>query len=211
MTFAGFPIAALDFYEDLELDNTKSFWEARKQVYLDAVKTPMTALCAELAGEFGAAKVFRPHRDVRFGKDKTPYKTGQGAYVPTGPSTGYYVEVSARGVRVGGGCYETSGARLAAIREGIADDRAGARLDRRLAKARRQGWELGGNRLKTAPRGYPIDHPRIELLRHRSLVLTKQYGFDPVIHTAGLSELVRADWRQLDPVLGWLGEHEESG
>ena len=77
--FRGFPVEALDFYDDLEMDNTKSFWTAHKDVYDTAVKAPMTALVAALEPEFGRAKVFRPYRDVRFAKDKTPFKTHQGA------------------------------------------------------------------------------------------------------------------------------------
>ena len=107
--FAGFPVAALDFYDDLEVDNTKSYWEKHKQTYAESVKAPMTALCAALGPEFGgSAKVFRPYRDVRFAKDKTPYKTHQGAFVAAGPATGWYVEISARGVRIGAGFYEAS-------------------------------------------------------------------------------------------------------
>jgi uncharacterized protein (DUF2461 family) len=67
--FEGFPVAALDFYDDLELDNTKSFWAAHKDVYETCVKAPMAALVAALEPEFGTAKVFRPYRDVRFDKD----------------------------------------------------------------------------------------------------------------------------------------------
>ena len=101
MEFQGFPVAALDFYDDLEVDNTKSFWEAHKHVYAESVRAPMTALCASLEPEFGKAKIFRPYRDVRFAKDKTPYKTHQGAYVGVGPATGWYVEISPRGLRAG--------------------------------------------------------------------------------------------------------------
>ena len=137
MSFTGFPVAALDFYDDLEVDNTKSFWEAHKAVYKESVEAPMKALCAELEPEFGAAKVFRPYRDVRFAKDKTPYKTHQGAFVGAGPSTGWYVEISPRGTRVGAGFYEASGPRLAAIREAMADDRTGRALDRLLSGSRR--------------------------------------------------------------------------
>ena len=128
MTFEGFPEAALDFYDDLELDNTKSFWQAHKAVYDEAVAAPMKALTAALEPEFGAAKIFRPYRDVRFAKDKSPYKTHQGAYVATGPSTGYYVQIGAAGVMVGVGYYEASSARLAVIREAISDDAHGAQL-----------------------------------------------------------------------------------
>ena len=75
MTFTGIPVAALDFYEDLEADNSKSFWTAHKHIYEESVRTPLEALAAELEPEFGSPKLFRPYRDVRFAKDKTPYKT----------------------------------------------------------------------------------------------------------------------------------------
>ena len=116
MDFTGFPVAALDFYDDLEMDNTKSWWAAHKDTYDTAVKEPMAALVTALEDEFGKAKVFRPYRDVRFAKDKTPYKTHQGAFVAAGPATGWYVEVAAPGVRVGVGYYRAEPARLAAIR-----------------------------------------------------------------------------------------------
>jgi uncharacterized protein (TIGR02453 family) len=202
--FTGFPEAALDFYDDLEMDNTKSFWEAHKQTYATAVAAPMKALTAALTDEFGEAKIFRPYRDVRFAKDKTPYKTHQGAFVPRGPSTGYYVQVGAPGVRVGVGFYEASGPRLASIREAIVEKRRGAELEDILATMTSAGWELGGDRLKTAPRGYDADHPRIELLRHKSMSLGKSYGFEPVIHTPELVDRVRADWREAKPFVEWV-------
>jgi len=205
--FEGFPVAALDFYDDLEMDNTKSFWTAHKEVYDAAVKRPMDALVAALEPEFGKAKVFRPYRDVRFAKDKTPYKTHQGAFVPSGPSTGWYVQVGAPGVRVGVGFYEASPARLAAIRTAIAEERRGRQLARIISQLRRDGWELGGDTLKTSPRGYDPGHPRIELLRHRSMTLGRSYGFEPVIHTSELLDLVRADWRAATPFVRWVTEN----
>jgi len=202
--FQGFPAAALDFYDDLEMDNTKSFWEAHKAVYDEAVKGPMLALVTALEPEFGTAKVFRPYRDVRFAKDKTPYKTNQGAYVAVAPATGWYLEISARGVRVGGGIYEASGERLAAFRDAIADDKTGPKLKRILTKLEKDAWEIGGEQLKTAPRGYDAEHPRIELLRHKQLFAGKLYGFEPVIHTPELVDRVRADWRTLKPMVDWV-------
>jgi len=202
--FNGFPVDALDFYDDLEVDNTKSFWDAHKQVYEDAIKAPMTALCAALEPEFGSAKIFRPYRDVRFAKDKTPYKTHQGAFVAAGPALGWYVELSPRGVRVGAGFYEASGARLAAIREAMASNKTGTALERMLTTLEKDGFEIGGDRLKTSPRGYDADHPRIDLLRHRTLVVGRPYGFEKVIHTADVLEVIRGDWRALTQLVTWL-------
>jgi uncharacterized protein (TIGR02453 family) len=202
--FTGFPEAVLDFYDDLEMDNTKAFWEEHKRTYDSAVAAPMKALTAELAEEFGEPKVFRPYRDVRFSKDKTPYKTHQGAFVPKGPSTGYYLQIGAGGARVGVGYYEASSARLASIRDAMADKRRGAELEEILSTLQGAGWELGGDRLKTAPRGYDVDHPRIELLRHKSMTLGKDYGLAPFIHTPELLDHVRADWREATPFVEWV-------
>ncbi len=205
--FDGFPVAALDFYDDLEMDNTKSFWEAHRATYDEAVAAPMKALVGALEPEFGPAKVFRPYRDVRFAKDKTPYKTHQGAFIPKGPSTGYYVQLGAAGVRVGVGFYDATSERLAAIRAAIDDDAHGADLEAVISDLTGAGWELGGDRLKTAPRGYDVDHPRIALLRHKSMTLGKDHGFAPVIHTAALVDQVRGDWREATPFVDWALAH----
>jgi uncharacterized protein (TIGR02453 family) len=204
VSFTGFPVAALDFYDDLEVDNTKSFWEAHKGAYRESVQAPMKALVAELEAEFGTAKVFRPYRDVRFSKDKTPYKTHQGAFVGAAPATGWYVELSARGVRVGAGFYEATGPRLAAIREAMADERTGAELAEMVTAYDAGGWEVGGDALKTAPRGYDREHPRIELLRRKQLFVGRPYGFEEDAIGPGLVDRVRADWRTLRPLVEWL-------
>jgi uncharacterized protein (TIGR02453 family) len=205
--FTGFPVAALDFYDDLELDNSRSFWESHRSVYETAVRAPMTALVAALEPEFGPAKIYRPYRDVRFATDKTPYKTHQGAFVAFGPATGWYVQVSAPGVRVGVGFYEAGSARLAALREAFAHDRHGPEAQRLVDRLVADGWVLGGDTLKTSPRGYAADHPRIHLLRHRSLTLSRSYGFEPVIHTPALLEQVRTDWRAGRPFVEWVATH----
>ncbi len=207
MTFAGFPVAALDFYDDLEVDNTKTFWEEHRHVYDEAVRAPMVALTAALEDEFGPAKIFRPYRDVRFAKDKTPYKTHQGAFVAVAPSTGYYVQVGAPGVRTGVGFYQAPPARLASFREAVDHETFGVGLQRILGRLERQGWTVGGDAVKTAPRGWPADHPRIDLLRHRSLTLGRDHGFEPYVHTAELLERVRADWRAGKPFLDWVLTH----
>ncbi len=206
--FGGFPVAALDFYDDLEVDNTKSYWEKHKATYDNDVKAPMTALVTALAGDFAldgkTYKVFRPYRDVRFAKDKTPYKTNQGAYIAVAPSTGWYVEISARGVRVGGGCYDMTSERLGVFRDAVVDDKRGAQLTRITNKLTRAGWELGGEQFKRAPRGYDPDYKRGDLLRRKALYAGKSYGFEPFIHSPELLDHVRDDWQALRPFVEWL-------
>ncbi|KXO88974.1 DUF2461 domain-containing protein [Tsukamurella pseudospumae] len=210
MSFTGFPEAALDFYDDLEADNSKVFWEAHKEVYKTSVAAPMAALTDELADEFGTAKIFRPYRDVRFSKDKTPYKTHQGAFVGVGPATGYYLQIGAPGVRVGAGFYEASSTRLAAFRKAIDNDLYGPALEQVIAKLRRRGWEIGGETLKTSPRGWDPDHPRIDLLRHKSLTVMRDYGFEEIIHTPKLVPQIRKHWRETSALLDWLVEHGDA-
>lgn len=165
----------------------------------------MQALCDALAPEFGAAKIFRPYRDVRFAKDKTPYKTHQGAFVAAAPRTGWYVELSPRGVRTGAGFYDADSRQLAGIRAGLDDDLRGQRFADILSTLPDR-FEVGGDTLKTTPRGFDADHPRIELLRHKTLFAGHLIGFEPVIHTEEVADMVREDWRALRPLVEWLAE-----
>ena len=114
------------------------------------------------------------------------------------------MQISAPGVRVGAGFYDADAAQLASIRQAIDDPRRGTELERLLADLEGSGWTLGGDKLKTAPRGYDVDHPRIDLLRHKTMALGKDYGFAPVIHTPELLERVRADWREAAPFVAWV-------
>ncbi len=88
MAFEGFPAESFGFYERLEADNSRGFWNAHKGDYQRYVREPMLALADELEDEFGAAQVFRPYRDTRFSADKSPYKNHQGMFVQRVPGTG---------------------------------------------------------------------------------------------------------------------------
>ncbi|HET8994096.1 MAG TPA: DUF2461 domain-containing protein [Rhodococcus sp. (in: high G+C Gram-positive bacteria)] len=202
--FSGFPVSALDFYEDLEADNSKAFWAAHKAVYDDCVRGPMLALLGELEDEFGQGKVFRPYRDVRFSKEKTPYKTHQGGYVATGPGVGFYVEINAAGLRIAGGFYHGSSVQLATFRSAIDDERRGTELETLVRRLTRTGYEIGGDRLKTRPRGFSADHPRIELLRHRALHAGRTDVSPPWLDSARTLDEVRGAWRAFRPLVQWL-------
>lgn len=202
--FTGFPVAALDFYDDLEADNSKAFWAAHKAVYDDCVRGPMLALLAELEEEFGAGKAFRPHRDVRFSKDKLPYKTHQGGFVPVSQSVGYYVEINAAGLRVSGGMFGATPEQLAGYRSAVDHDRRGPELVRAVRRLERAGYEIGGDRLKSRPRGVAADHPRIELLRHRSIFAGRTEVSPPWIDSTRVLDEVRTAWRDFAPLVRWL-------
>ena len=114
MAFTGWPVEAVEFYEGLEADNSKVYWQQHKAVYDRAVKAPMEELLAELAGEFGAGKIFRPYRDVRFSADKTPYKTNCSATVGDG-----YLALSAEEFTTASGLYMAEPAELARYRAAV--------------------------------------------------------------------------------------------
>jgi len=103
-----------------------------------------------------------------------------------------------------------TGTSIAAIRASIDDDRTGPELEQMIKKLEGNGWRIGGHVLKTAPRGYDVAHPRIHLLRHKSLTIGHDYGFEPIIHTPELLEAVRDDWRTLRPFVEWVTAAEEA-
>ncbi|MFI9508775.1 DUF2461 domain-containing protein [Nocardia sp. NPDC052566] len=202
--FGGFPLAGLDFYEDLEADNSKAFWTAHKDVYEQSVLAPMKALVAELEADFGTAKLFRPYRDVRFAKDKSPYKTAQGAVVGTAQGCGWYVQISAAGLFVGGGFYQGSSEQIAQLRATIDDEVRGAELEAILAKLTKAKFTIGGEQLKTKPKGYEADHPRIDLLRHKSLTASKEFGAPSWLDTPRAAKEIRSAWETQRPMIEWL-------
>lgn len=204
--FRGIPVEAFEFYDALTADNTKSWWTAHKAEYDALVRAPMEALLAELAPEFGEGKLFRPYNDVRFAKDKSPYKTHQGAYVPTEDGIGYYVQVSAEGLLVAGGWWSSSSLQLRRYREAV-DSAAGSVLEGALRTAEQAGLTLGGDVMKSRPRGVPEDHPRLELLRHRSVTVERAHGVPSWVSTRRALTQVRAAWRAMTPLVEWLTDH----
>lgn len=202
MKFDGFPEDALLFYEGLEADNSKTYWTDHRQTYEDSVKAPMQALLAELEPEFGAASIYRPYRDVRFSKDKTPYKTAVAA-----SAGGYYVQLSVDGLLVAGGYYDTASDQVERLRRAVDDDVQGTALERIVAALRQGRWEVGGQRLKTRPRGYDADHPRIELLKHRTLIAHRHWEPADWLHTARAKQRVQKAWRDLADLDRWLASN----
>jgi uncharacterized protein (TIGR02453 family) len=199
----GFPEEALVFYEGLEADNTKAYWTDHKAVYERAVREPLDALLAELAPEFGTAKVFRPYRDVRFSKDKTPYKTAAAAVVEGDGSL--YLQLGADGLYVGGGYWHTETDQVQRLRAAVDDDRSGRALQAVLDGL--AGWEVMGERLKRVPKPYAPDHPRADLLVHKTLAAGLRFEPAEWLHTAECGERVAAAWRQVQPLNAWLAQH----
>lgn len=204
--FEGFPAAAFDFYDALADNNNRPWWNEHKDQYTRFVREPLVELLDELRAEFGdEPHVFRPYRDSRFSKDKTPIKDSQGGYIAVEDAIAYYVQVSAAGLMVGGGWYAPEGEQVARYRESV-DGPVGAELERILAKLGKR-FEIDGRPLKTRPKGYELDNPRIDLLRNRMLVVSRLYPVEPWVSTRKAFTRVRADWRAIRPLIEWLADY----
>jgi len=204
VTFQGWPAEALEFYDALEADNSKTFWTAHKSTYEDLVRAPMAELLAELEPEFGPAKIFRPHRDVRFSADKSPYKTSCAASFDRGG----YVQLTAAGLAAGAGVYMMDAPRLARFRESVADDATGAQLEAVIDTLTHQGYSVTSHdQLKSVPRGYAKDHPRAELLRHKGLAAWHQFPLKPWLGTAKARTHLETFYRACTPLQTWLTAH----
>jgi uncharacterized protein (TIGR02453 family) len=201
VAFKGWPAEAIEFFEGLEADNSKAYWTDHKATYQGLVLTPMEELLAELKKEFGEAKIFRPHRDVRFSKDKSPYKTNIAATL----SKGGYVHLSATGFGAGCGYYHLAPDQLDRFRRAVADDRTGKAIVRIVDTAAATGIEVSAHEvLKTAPKGYPKDHPRIDLLRQKGLIFWKEWPAGAWLGTAKAQDRVVELLRASKPLNKWL-------
>ena len=160
----------------------------------------MEELIDELAPEWGEGKIFRPYRDIRFSPDKSPYKTYMGATSGDG-----YIQLSSKGLGAGTGMWEMAPDQLDRYRQAVSADRSGKNLAGIVAKARAAGLDVTGHDvLKTAPKGYPKDHPRVELLRYKGLIAWKDWPAAAWLGTARAKDRVVEFLRLSKPLNGWL-------
>ncbi|MFW0773288.1 DUF2461 domain-containing protein [Paenarthrobacter nitroguajacolicus] len=206
-TFEGIPTAAFRFYAELEENNNREWWLEHKKTYDAEVREPLAALLSELEPQFGTAKIFRPNRDIRFSQDKSPYKSAQGAFAANQEGVGYYVQISADGLLIGGGYHSHTPAQLARFRAAVDAPDSGEELQRIVDTVAAAGFAIEGEKLKTVPRGYDKDHPRAELLKHKSLSASVEVGQPDWLRTPTAQEEIAARWEELRPLVEWVGEH----
>ena len=205
--FRGWSDKALDFYRGLEADNTRAYWLAHKPVYDDEVRAPFEALSELVADEFGPLHVFRPNRDIRFSRDKSPYKTRCYGVAEGEGGESWYVELSSQGLSAAAGFWMMAPDQLARYRAAVDDDETGDELVTIVARVQRAKLTIEGHALKTAPRGWPRDHPRIELLRHKSLAALRRYEPEAWLATAAAGRRILSAWRAAAPLNAWLAAH----
>jgi uncharacterized protein (TIGR02453 family) len=206
----GFAPAATQFFEDLEDQNTREFWLANKDVFDREVREPMAALLDSLPEEYQPFKVFRMNRDVRFSADKSPYKTMHGAARGV-PGAVYYLHIDASGLMVACGSYMMQPDELERYRQAVDADSSGEELSEILAALRRRrSVKLspgGAEPLKTAPRGFPRDHPRADLLRQKGLIAMRTRAGSELQNGGRLRAFVIETFEMCADLTDWLKQY----
>jgi uncharacterized protein (TIGR02453 family) len=207
--FVGFPDGALDFFVELEANNERGWWLANKDRFEADVKEPMRALLEAVAPDGGEFHVFRMNRDVRFSKDKSPYKLAHAGVTEREGGATLYVQLSKAGLFVGGGIYHPARDQLARYRAAVDDERSGPALAAAVATVRKAGVDVGSGEdvLVRAPKGFAPDHPRIDLLRWKGCIASKELGAPAWLHTKRAAAEVAKVWARAEPVFAWLDAH----
>lgn len=208
--FAGFGPQVFAWFAGLERENTRAYFAATRPVYETEVRGGLEAMLDELRAGFGGdVRVFRQQRDLRFTPDKSPYKTRTYGVLQGGPGAGagLYAELSSRGLYAGTGYHQMASDQLGRFRAAVDDDGTGPQLAAAAAAAQAAGLELAGPSLRTAPRGYPREHPRLELLRRRALIAGRPMPGAGGIGRAAALEHVAGTWRAAGPLNAWLDAH----
>ena len=205
----GFGAQATRFFQDLEEDNSRDFWNAHKGIYEREVKQPMVELLESLPEKYQPFRLFRMNRDLRFTKDKSPYKTQQGAISDAG-GRDYYLHLDGTGLLVAVGTYLMEPDQLERYRPAVADGRSGQALERILADLEARSVKthgIGVPSLKTAPRGYVKDHPRIELLQRKGLIGHRTLTGAKLRTSGGVRDFVLETFEACEPLVAWLGRY----
>lgn len=208
--FQGFHREAIGFFEGLAADNSKAFWEAHRASYEAHVRAPMEALARSLEGLFGNAHLYRPHRDLRFTRDKRPYKEHVAvSFGGRGPRAvaGRHVQLGAGGLFVAAGAYRLEGEALAAYRRAASAPGPGEALRRIVGELEGMGYEIHGERLKRSPQGISSDHPRVALLRRKGVAVVHTWPLEPWLFTPEAETRIVRVLGDAEPLVAWLRAH----
>ncbi|HEV2785590.1 MAG TPA: DUF2461 domain-containing protein [Solirubrobacteraceae bacterium] len=199
------PAEALEFLRDLEDNNDRAWFKANRARYDEHLVVPGRAL-ADSLGHLGAPRFFRPYNDARF-HHRPPIKEQLGIAIGYEGAGGYYVELSLDGLLVGAGLHHPAPDQLERFRAAIDDARRAKGFERAVATAQEAGMQLVEPELKRAPRGYPLDHPRLDRLRLKNLTLFARHPLEPWLHDERCRERVRVQLDATRPFVAWLARH----
>lgn len=204
-SFTGFGKDLIKYYLQLEENNNREWFHAHRAMYDENVAVPLKNLAADLSLDFGPVKIFRPYRNVRFWPDLPPLNEHASLTADAEYNSAFYLRIDADGMLLGAGNWQPSKAQLTQFRA-IAATETGARVIRDLLdEMQKHLFELmTDNALKSAPRGYPKDHPNIDLLRLKSLSLSAHLAPGPWLYSSKCRDKVMTGWQALTPWIHWL-------
>jgi uncharacterized protein (TIGR02453 family) len=201
----GFGKDLIKYYLQLEENNNREWFHAHRDMYDNNVAFPLKNLAADLSTQYGPVKTFRPYRNVRFWPDLPPLNEHASLTVSAQSNSAFYLRIDADGMLLGAGNWQPSKAQLTQFRAIAATDTGAHAILAVLDQMRKHAYELmTDNALKSAPRGYPKDHPNIDLLRLKSLSLTSHFAPGPWLYTSKCRDMVMAGWQSLTPWIHWL-------
>jgi uncharacterized protein (TIGR02453 family) len=198
------PPEALEFLRELEDNNDGAWFKANRRRYDEQLLAPARELADKLT-DLGRPHFFRPYNNLRF-RPGPPIKEQLGVAIGYGAAGGFYFELSLDGLLVAAGLHRPAPDQLERFRAAVDDDRKAQGYERGLAAARRVGLAPVEPELKRAPRGYPMDHPRIDHLRRRQLTVSRRHALEPWLHESACDERIRSELRAARPLVNWLAE-----
>ncbi len=219
--FEGFPKQGIEFLKKLKKNNNRPWFQSHKEQYDELVKFPMQCLIASLAQKmidsapemkFDPQKsIFRIYRDVRFSKNKAPYKTNiaaafdlKGNKKPV-ETPGLYVGVEPGEIFIGGGLYMPSGEQLKSIRRSLVNDPEEFLSVVRSKRFKKEFGGIQGDKLKKAPLGFPKDHPMIEHLKYKQFFAGNVYDH-PICFSPKFANTVAKVFEDTMPLVRWLAK-----
>jgi uncharacterized protein (TIGR02453 family) len=200
--FTGFPPEAIEFLRELEDNNDRDWFKANRGRYDEFVVAPATALGEDLS-DLGRPHLFRPWNDTRF-HAAPPIKEQVGLAVGYEGAGGFYVELSLDGLLVAAGLHNPASDQVERMRRAIDDGRKAGVLKRAIATADEAGLELNEPDLVRGPRGYAVDHPRMDLLRRRRLTVARRHDLGKWVHGAKAGKRIRDELDAAKPLVAWL-------
>lgn len=223
--FEGFPKEGFRFFRELAVNNNREWFAEHKQEYIDFLQTPALSLVVELGERLksdfpriaydlrtnGAGSIMRIYRDIRFSKDKTPYKTHIGINFWEGPqkkgSPGFHFFMDTEGAAFYGGYHVFPKEYLTAYRDSVASERSGENLRKALDKmVKNKGFEFGGEQLKRVPPGYDKESLRGDLLRYKGLWIKSSRLDLNTLSSPSLVDTCAANAHIMGPVHRWFVE-----
>jgi len=196
------PPEALEFLRDLEANNDRDWFKANRSRYETYLVEPAHELAAGLA-HLGESRFFRPYNDTRFHM-RPPIKEQLGVAIGYASGGGYYVELSLDGLLLGAGLHHPTSDQLARFRAAVDDGRRATGFERAVRTAEAAGLRLVEPGLKRAPRGYRLNHPRVERLRLTNLTAFRRHELEPWLHEPTCDEIVRRELDAARPLVTWL-------